>query len=70
MQCPNCKLTFDFDDDDLLIELEGCTCDCPHCGSLLIIKHTHCLDFHQYIHSQDNRWPANGQGTGFIEIVG
>ena len=69
MQCPNCKEWFHFDDDEIISELEGCTADCPHCEALLIIKNTYCINFHQYMHSQDGRWPVDGKGTGFIEFI-
>ena len=69
MQCPKCFKFFHFDEDVILSEIEGCTCDCPHCEAVLIIKNTYALDFHAYIHSKDPRWPVDGFGTGVLEFV-
>ena len=49
-------------------ETDGCTCDCPKCWTLLLIRHGKALDFHMSIHALDPRWPENGENTGFVEV--
>jgi ssDNA-binding Zn-finger/Zn-ribbon topoisomerase 1 len=53
---------------EVMKEYEGATADCPHCGALLIIKEGKFLDFHEYIHSENPKWPKDGERTGYIEI--
>lgn len=62
------------DDWPLLSHLEGATVDCPECGQLLIFKtdtekfELRALDFHKYLHSKNPEWPAEGEGTGYVEV--
>lgn len=64
-----------------IYELLGRTADCPQCGELLIIPapqfkgmqldsipaEVHAPLFHKYLHQQDERWPVDGSGTGYVE---
>jgi len=64
-------------------DLSHATTDCRVCGELLIIPgdqfsdtksrlfafNIHMPLFHRYLHEQDDRWPVDGVGTGYIEIV-
>lgn len=52
----------------ILPEDNGCTVDCPKCGELCIIINVEVLNFHEYLHSQDERWPKDGAGTGYLGI--
>lgn len=47
-----------------LAEFEGATLDCPHCDGLLIIVGGELRDFHQHLNASEDRWPADGAGTG------
>ena len=37
-ECPFCKGTFRFFDESInsIKDIEGCTCDCPDCGKILL----------------------------------
>ena len=62
--------------------LSHATSDCRVCGELLIIPseqfsdpyssnypfHVHMPLFHKYLHAQDERWPEDGSGTGYVEF--
>lgn len=51
-----------------IIQLDGVTTDCGRCGSLLIIKKDVAYNFHQWLHSREPRWPANGANTYSVEL--
>jgi len=68
MNCPNCTNQFKFTDETTLEQAEGCTMDCPNCSSVLIVNNGQVLDFHKFLHEKDSRWPADGKGTGFLEV--
>lgn len=38
--CPYCGETFRFCDESIVDfkDIEGCTCDCPGCGRVLLVK--------------------------------
>lgn len=45
------------------------TADCKVCDKLLIMKDGTFKDFHVHMHEQNpNLWPADGTGTGYIEL--
>jgi len=47
---------------------EGCTMDCPKCGALLIFLDGETLSFHRRMNSKYSDWPADGEGTGHVDI--
>ena len=60
--------------------LNGATFDCPDCGRLEIINgcdgyQVTSQDFHKWMHDKGPdpatglQWPADGSGTGYVEIV-
>lgn len=65
VKCPQCSQLFDIEIDSIA-EAESCTLDCPHCNILLLCKGGELKPFHQTLHEQDPRWPADGGNTGFI----
>ena len=67
LECPSCEEDIDFGSHSLE-RIEGCTVDCPNCETLLIIEEGHALDFHEHLHSQDERWPIDGKGTACLAI--
>ena len=44
------------------------TLDCEHCGILLVIKDGRVYPFHEWMHSQDPRWPVDGTDTAYVEV--
>ncbi len=67
-QCPYCKKAIEKLTKELLDSNEGATVDCPHCGSLLIIKNSELLDFHKYLNKETKgEWPEDGHGTSYVE---
>jgi hypothetical protein len=62
--------------------LRHATTDCKVCDELLIIPgeqfegmdldcfpaEVHMPLFHKYMHGQDERWPEDGSGTGYVEF--
>lgn len=62
--------------------LKYASTDCRVCDALLIIPaeqfegqdpdsfpaNVHMPLFHRYLHEQDERWPADGRGTGCVEF--
>jgi hypothetical protein len=59
--CPGCNKGFTVFGD-------SGTGDCPHCNLLVLIENDKIYDFHKKLHEEDPRWPADGKGTGYIEI--
>lgn len=53
---------------------QGCTANCPTCDDLLFLIEVEDLGyirgrrFHEYMHEQDSRWPADGNNTGEIKF--
>lgn len=47
---------------------EGSTLDCPHCNETHVIINTKLKKFHEYLHSQDKRWPKDGKNTAYIDV--
>lgn len=62
--CPVCEQVFFFDG----AVVSNCTSNCSHCGALLLIDDNVVYPFHEKLHKDDPRWPADGTGTGFITI--
>jgi len=57
--------------------IDGCTLDCPTCDQLLImVSEMEARGFHQVLHERSLQnpepsgfvWPADGKGTGVIEL--
>lgn len=44
------------------------TANCGKCGMLLLIERGKAYNFHQYMHAQDKRWPADGANTYSVEV--
>lgn len=65
MNCPECQYEFK---DVFTKEEDGATLDCPKCNALLIYKDGEIQNFHEWMHNRDKRWPADGKGTGYIEV--
>lgn len=66
--CPECNKGFRFTTETSMKEAEGCTLDCPHCKNILIVKEGTLKHFHKWLHSHEPEWPADGEGTQFIEV--
>lgn len=64
--CPNCNGEFQVNASTE--DVNACTCDCPHCDSLLVFEGTVLKDFHKYMHSFDERWPEDGKKTSYITL--
>jgi len=67
--CPNCGKGFGIPGISDIAECEGATCDCPNCGDLLLFADGKIVDFHAHLNASDPRWPADGAGTGVINIL-
>lgn len=50
--------------------VEGCTCDCSHCGEMLVTNKGMTYLFHEFMNNQDPRWPVDGKDTHFVEMRG
>ena len=64
--CPDCKEGFSTDYSRE--EREGATMNCPCCDTLLVFIDGKTLSFHKYMNSQYSDWPADGEGTGHVDI--
>ena len=67
---------------EIRILVGACTADCRVCGALVIIPGeqfdgrrpdvvpvaVHMPLFHKWMNQQDERWPADGEGTGYVEF--
>ena len=68
--CPSCNKDIDPSKYGIENWSEGndATMDCYHCGQLLLVREGHLKDFHQTLHAEDDRWPEDGNGTGWVGI--
>ena len=69
VQCGVCNETFKmrFSPE----ERDGCTTDCPHCGTLLIcLEGGATAEFHYWLNKQNPSWPADGKNTGVVIFDG
>jgi len=68
--CPKCDYTMTVEDESITVaECEGATLDCNKCDALLLVKDGAAVDFHVEINKRtEGRWPADGAGTGYVEI--
>ena len=65
--CPDCKEPFQLAYSPE--RREGCTADCPNCGSLLVFWEGETKNFHKHLNREtDGLWPEDGEGTGFVEV--
>ncbi len=63
-KCPKCDKAFFFDEKELP---KSFTTDCD-CGETLLIEDGVIYPFHEKMHQEDPRWPADGKNTGTIKI--
>jgi ribosomal protein S27E len=71
VKCPACEQSY-----EVSVRLQdhvGATVDCKLCGELLLIHEgtglgARLTKFHEHLHERDGRWPADGKGTGFVEV--
>lgn len=68
LKCPKCQQAFFLPDIATIAEVNGSTMDCPHCQELILVRRGTAYRFHQYMHEQDPRWPADGSGTGHVTL--
>lgn len=79
--CANCAEEWTRDAAILLRLGRSFTTDCPHCGSLLMVKRRNVStlwqydrdgwetqDFHECMHASIPEWPLTGAGTGWVEL--
>ncbi len=67
--CPSCGTRLHFAEHPDICLIEGATTDCNSCGTTLIIKEGRLYKLHEYLHAQDERWPADGKGTTSLTIA-
>ena len=67
LTCPKCSKVIEF---KITVLPRSATCDCSHCGTLLLLEDGKLTDFNKTMHERDARWPADGKNTGWIEIPG
>lgn len=66
--CPSCEKTNYFRPDGD-VNMLNCTADCSHCGNFLKIEDRKVFEFNPLLSEESGgAWPADGQGTGYIEI--
>ena len=66
-KCPKCEHDFFFPLDAESAD-ESCTCDCNHCGALLMIADRRVYLFHEKMNADNPEWPADGADTHHIEV--
>jgi hypothetical protein len=66
--CVKCQKYFTLPDATTIEETHMCTSDCAHCGALHIFIDGMAMDLHEYLNSQDKRWPASGAGVTAIHL--
>ena len=50
-------------------EREGATMNCPECNALLLNRSHHVLDFHKWLHYEnEGDWPLEGEGTSSVSV--
>lgn len=50
-------------------QMSGATFDCQRCGAeLLDDPEAGVVELHAFIHSKDPAWPADGEGTGYVDL--
>lgn len=65
--CPDCKEPFRLAYSPE--KREGCTADCPNCGSYLVFWDGETRNFHKHLNRvNDGLWPEDGEDTGYVEI--
>ncbi len=64
--CPDCKEPFQLAYSPE--RREGCTADCPNCGSLLVFWDGETRNFHEHLNRINGLWPGDGEGTSFVEV--
>ena len=67
IRCPCCDKIFETDySPDYR---EGATMNCPECNALLLNRNHHILDFHKWLHYEnDGDWPLNGEDSHSINL--
>lgn len=70
LKCPKCQRAFFLPDLKSVIEANNTTMNCGHkdCNELILVREGTAYQFHQYMHQQDPRWPADGSRTGYVTI--
>lgn len=70
VKCPKCQQAFFLPDVKSVSEVDNCSLSCSHenCRELILVRKGIAYSFHQYLHEQDPRWPANGSGTGHVTL--
>ena len=70
MKCPKCDVDLlpDTYGLDNWSDGEGATLDCISCKGLLIIDNGVVCDFHKTLNASNQEWPADGNGTGFVDV--
>ena len=69
VDCPICKHDCGYT-AAVLITHNFFTLDCQNCGQLLYNDDGVLVDFHARIHEGCPAWPADGRGTGYLELQG
>jgi len=64
--CPTCGVRFSLPNIEKKRRANGVV-DC-YCGELLLVKRGRAKNFHREMNKQDNRWPADGKGTAYVEL--
>ena len=64
-ECPLCGKNCFFDLEDANSNFST---NCVHCGELLLANDGEVYPFHQKLHEEDPRWPADGKGTGCLTM--
>ena len=67
-KCPKCQQPSFLPDIATVDEVNGSTMYCTHCQELILVRRGTAYPFHQYMHEQDPRWPADGKGTGHVTL--
>lgn len=61
--CAMCQTDFYIKSQDTYGACNACTCDCPHCGGLLLVDGKETKDFHKSLNEKNPEWPKDGKGT-------
>jgi hypothetical protein len=70
VKCPKCQQAFFLPDLKSVSDADNSTMNCAHeqCRELILVRKGTAYRFHQYMHEQDPRWPADGSGTGYVTL--